>query len=82
MDERRRLSRKCDPAYRNPNAAYDYDGGPEIWFKNMDIALELFNDKEAMDTLGKDEENFVIRGDLLHFLTDEVVVFEREAVVA
>jgi hypothetical protein len=68
--------------YRNPNAAYDYDGGPEIWFRNMDIALELFNDKEAMDTLGKDEANFVIRGDLLHILTDEVVVFEREAVVA
>jgi hypothetical protein len=68
--------------YRNPDAAYDYDGGPEIWFKNMDIALDLFNDREAMDTLGKDEENFVIRADLLHFLTDEAVVFERESALA
>jgi hypothetical protein len=65
--------------YTNPDERYNYDGGPEIWFKTMDIALDLFGDKHAMDTLAKDEANFVIRGELLHFLTDEELVFERAA---
>jgi hypothetical protein len=65
--------------YTNPDATYDYDGGPEIWFKSMDVALDLFGDAEAMATLGKDEATFVVRSELLNFLTDEVVVFDAAA---
>jgi hypothetical protein len=32
--------------FQNP-APYDYDGGPEIWFKSMDIANDLFGDREV-----------------------------------
>jgi hypothetical protein len=60
------------PGYSNPDPRYDYDGGPEIWFKSMDIAMDLFADTDAMETLARDEANFVVRGELLHFLTDEV----------
>jgi hypothetical protein len=70
------------PGYTNPDERYNYDGGPEIWFKTMDIALDLFGDKHAMDTLAKDEANFVIRGELLHFLTDEEPLFTRDAIPA
>lgn len=63
--------------YHNPDNACDYDGGPETWFKTLEIAMSLFNDREAMETIAKDEENFVIRDELLHFLTDEKVVFDR-----
>jgi len=63
--------------YRNPDAAWDYDAGPEIWFKSMAIALDLFGDREAMETLGRDEQNFVRRDELLHFMTDEQLVHER-----
>ena len=44
--------------YRNPDGAWDYDGGPETWFKTLEIATDLFSDREAMEVLGKDEENF------------------------
>ncbi len=63
--------------YTNPQAEYDYDAGPEIWFKSMEIALDLFGDTEGMAILGADEEKFVLRSELLHFLTDEETVFER-----
>jgi ketosteroid isomerase-like protein len=66
--------------YQNPDSAYDYDAGPEIWFKTMDIAMDLFSDREAMETLARDEERFVIRNELLSFLTDEASVFERNPV--
>jgi EthD domain len=64
--------------YHNADSACDYDGGPETWFKTLEIATNLFNDREAMETIGKDEENFVIRDELLHFLTDEKVIFDRQ----
>jgi hypothetical protein len=66
------------PGYANPDKAYDYDAGPEIWFKSMDVAMDLFGDREGMEILGRDEETFVLRNELLHFLTDEQIVFERE----
>jgi hypothetical protein len=66
-------------SYANPDKAYDYDAGPEIWFKSMDVAMDLFGDTEGMETLGRDEETFVLRNELLHFLTDEQVVFERKS---
>ncbi|KJS08249.1 MAG: hypothetical protein VR73_06340 [Gammaproteobacteria bacterium BRH_c0] len=62
--------------YHHPDPQLDFDGGPEIWFKSMDIALDLFGDQKAMETLAEDEARFVIRGDLIHFLTDEVVIFD------
>jgi EthD domain len=58
---------------------YDYDGGPEIWFKSMDIAMDLFNDREGMETLGRDEVKFVQRSELTHFLAEEEVMLERDA---
>ena len=66
-------------SYTNPDKAYDYDAGPEIWFKSMDVAMDLFGDTEGMEILGRDEETFVLRNELLHFLTDEQVVFERKS---
>jgi hypothetical protein len=63
--------------YQNPDCACDYDGGPETWFQTLGIAMSLFNDPEAMEMIAKDEEHFVIRGELLHFLTDEKVILER-----
>ena len=62
--------------HHHPNPRYDFDGGPEIWFKSLDIALDLFGDQQAMATLAEDEARFVIRDDLIHFLTDEVLVFD------
>jgi hypothetical protein len=59
-------------------APYDYDGGPEIWFKSMDIAVDLFNDHEGMEILGRDEARFVQRSELTHFLATEEVMFERK----
>jgi hypothetical protein len=59
------------------SAPYDYDGGPEIWFKSMAIAMDLFGDREGMDTLGQDEARFVQRTELTHFLAEEEVIFER-----
>jgi hypothetical protein len=64
--------------YVNPDAQYNYDGGPEIWFKSMEVAMDLFSDTAAMEYLGEDEEKFVRRAESLHFLTDEAVVFERQ----
>jgi hypothetical protein len=60
------------------SAPYDYDGGPEIWFKSMEIAADLFGDREGMDILGQDEARFVNRSELTHFLAQEQVMFERE----
>jgi hypothetical protein len=68
--------------YTNPDSQYDYDGGPEIWFKNMEIALDLFGDKHAMETLGKDEATFVVRDALLHFLTDEQPMYDRASLTS
>jgi hypothetical protein len=64
--------------YQNPEP-YNYDGGPEIWFKSMDIAMNLYNDREGMEILGQDEAKFVLRSELTHFLATEEVMFEREA---
>jgi hypothetical protein len=63
--------------YTNPMANYNYDGGPEIWFKTMDLAMDLLGDREAMDVMTEDEENFVTRSETIHFLTDEHIVFQR-----
>lgn len=68
--------------YVNPDACYDYDGGPEIWFKSMEVALNLYNDKAAMDILGQDEARFVLRSELLNFMTDEVLVLNRQPAIA
>jgi hypothetical protein len=65
--------------FQNP-APYDYDGGPEIWFKSMDIAMDLFNDREGMEILGRDEAKFVQRSELTHFLAEEEAMFEREVI--
>jgi len=67
--------------YTNPDAAYDFDAGPEIWFKSIEVANDLFTDTEAMEILGRDEETFCLRSESVHFLTDEVVVFEAEKAV-
>lgn len=63
--------------YRNPDHEYDFDAGPEIWFKSMDIADDLFADAEAMAILSADEERFCDRPHNIFFMTDEEVVFER-----
>ncbi len=64
--------------FRAADPSFDFDAGPESWFKSMDVALDLFGDHAAMATLGADEEKFVLRGELLNFLTDEQVVYVRE----
>jgi EthD domain-containing protein len=64
--------------FENPQP-YDYDGGPEIWFKSMDLAMDLYGDREGMETLGQDEAQFIQRNDLTHFLAEEELMFEREA---
>ena len=63
--------------YHNPDSRYDFDGGPEIWFKSMDIAMDLFSDQQAMAALAEDEAKFVLTDELVHFLTDEECVFEK-----
>lgn len=63
--------------YKNPDAAYDFDAGPEIWFKSVAVAQDLFNDAPAMEVLGRDEENFCLREQSIHFLTDEQTMFDR-----
>jgi EthD domain len=61
-----------------PNSApHDYDGGPEIWFKSMDIAMDLYADREGMEILGADEAKFVRRDQLIHFLAEEVQLYGR-----
>lgn len=64
--------------YHHPDPRYAFDGGPEIWFRSLDTALDLFSDQEAMATLAEDEARFVIREDLIHFLSDEVSVFSAD----
>ena len=63
--------------FQNP-APHDYDGGPEIWFKSMDIAMDLYADSEGMGILAEDEAKFVKRGDLIHFLAEESQLYNRE----
>ena len=65
------------PGFAAPDPRHDFDAGPEIWFKSMEIALDLFNDAEAMRVLGEDEERFVIRDQIMNLLTNEQVVWER-----
>lgn len=60
-----------------PDPRHDFDAGPEIWFRSMEIALDLFNDAEAMRILGEDEERFVLRDQITNLLTDERIVWER-----
>jgi hypothetical protein len=57
--------------------SFDYDGGPEIWFKSMSVAMDLYGDHEAMATLGRDEAKFVVPNDLVHFLAEEEVMLDR-----
>jgi hypothetical protein len=64
--------------FQNPGSPYNYDGGPEIWFKSMASAVELFDDREGMETLGEDEARFVQRPELIHFLAEEEVIYERD----
>jgi hypothetical protein len=33
--------------YRNPDTEYDFDAGPEIWFKSMEVADDLFADQDG-----------------------------------
>jgi hypothetical protein len=63
--------------YRNPDTRHDYDGGPEIWFKSMETAMDLFGDKQAMATLAEDEERFVLRDQLVHFLAEEEILYDQ-----
>lgn len=64
--------------YHHPDSRYAFDGGPEIWFKSMDVAMDLFSDQQAMATLAEDEAKFVQTDELVHFLTDEQLVFEKQ----
>ncbi|ALR19336.1 hypothetical protein ATN00_02455 [Sphingobium baderi] len=64
--------------YRNPDAEYDFDAGPEIWFKSMEIADDLFADAEGMAILSADEERFCDRPYNIFFMTDEQQVFSRD----
>jgi EthD domain len=57
--------------------AFDYDGGPEIWLKSMSTAMDLYADREAMETLARDEAKFVVPNDLIHFLAEEDTMLER-----
>jgi len=59
-----------------PDLCRDFDAGPEIWFKSMEVALELFNDAEAMRVLGEDEERLVVRDQITNLLTDEQIIWE------
>lgn len=65
------------PGFVAPDPRYDFDAGPEIWFRSMEIALDLFNDTEAMRILSEDEERFVLRDQITNLLTNEQVVWER-----
>jgi hypothetical protein len=42
--------------------------------------MDLFNDREGMEILGRDEAKFVQRSELTHFLAEEEAMFEREVV--
>src|SRR3546814_17166027 len=64
------------PGFHPVDLRYDYDAGTEIWFKNMDIALDLFTDQAAMDALAEAEEHFVLQTELLHFLTETAVALD------
>ncbi|MDB5738267.1 MAG: hypothetical protein JWO65_1935 [Sphingomonas bacterium] len=68
--------------FRSIDPRYDFDAGPEIWFRSMEIALDLFGDREAMEILSADEERFVIRSELINLLTDEQEVFVRADAIA
>jgi hypothetical protein len=57
--------------------SFDYDGGPEIWLKSMSVAMDLYGDREAMETLGRDEAKFVVPNDLIHFLAEEETMLDR-----
>lgn len=63
--------------YDDPDPRYRYDGGPEIWFRSMETAMDLYGDKQAMAALAADEANFVLHEGLIHFLTDEETVYEE-----
>lgn len=65
------------PGFKSPDPRYDFDAGPEIWFKSTETALDLFNDTQAMQVLAEDEERFVVRSEIMNLLTDEKVVWER-----
>jgi hypothetical protein len=65
------------PNFHPRDPSLDFDAGPEIWFKSMDTALDLFGDAEAMRVLGEDEERFVIRQEIMNLLTDECTVYTR-----
>jgi hypothetical protein len=63
--------------YTNPDPRYAYDGGPESWFRSLEEAKALFDHPKSMELASRDEERFVIRDELAHFFTDEVVVYEH-----
>lgn len=67
------------PGFHAADPRFDFDAGPEIWFRSMEIALDLFSDAEAMRVLSEDEERFVLRGELMNLLTDEQVIYVRPA---
>jgi hypothetical protein len=63
--------------YTNPDSEFDYDGGPESWFRSLEQAQALFNHAKSMELAAKDEAYFVQRDQFAHFFTDEVEVYER-----
>jgi hypothetical protein len=63
--------------YTNPDQRYDYDGGPETWFRSRAEAEVIFADTEHMQRVAEDEERFIVRSELAIFWTDEVLVYER-----
>ena len=65
------------PGFHARDPRHDFDAGPEIWFRSMASALDLFGDTEAMRVLGEDEERFVIRSEIMNLLTDEQIFFSR-----
>jgi hypothetical protein len=58
-------------SYTNPDKEFDYDGGPECWFKSWDILREYIGDEDLTGPLSEDEEKFVIRNELASFFIDE-----------
>lgn len=76
---RRYVQNHAVAGFHSAEPAYDYDGGPEIWFSSRAVMEDLYGDCEGMEILSADEEKFVLRDELIHVLTDEVVLFDRSS---
>lgn len=63
--------------FHTADARYDYAGGPELWFNDIEDANSLFTDEDKVAELALDEEKFSDRASSAMMVLEEVIVYDR-----